>query len=352
MTEKIKIGVIGCGVGRNWVVGAAQCEDTTAWAVADLDRQLAQQIAAENEVPRVYSDYRELLADDRIDAVGIATAPDIRKPMVVDALKAGKHVLVQKPHGCNAEEVREINLVAVESKKTLVYSYFMRHQQENKKNRAIIAQGKIGRVYHTRVHYHFRERGTNYEVPPGREWLYRWGQKGGALGQHGSHYLDLAWFLMGCPTPEWAYATSHSAFPSTFNLGRHSEDYLSFLVGFVSGMTIQMDTSAVIPTWADRAWDLSLRVLGTEGTIEQQSTAQGSGTRRLLGSIYTEDDNFIDEFEEHGVGDFNAEIRDFAAAIRGQSPPDVSPVNALVFMKLLDAIYLSAERGEKIQIAN
>jgi len=52
------------------------------------------------------------------------------------------------------------------------------------------------------------------------------------------------------------------------------------------------------------------------------------------------------------VGDFNAEIRDFAAAIRGQSPPDVSPVNALVFMKLLDAIYLSAERGEKIQIAN
>ena len=92
--------------------------------------------------------------------------------------------------------------------------------------------------------------------------------------------------------------------------------------------------------------------MGTEGTIEQQSTAQGSGTRRLLGSIYTEDDNFIDEFEEHGVGDFNAEIRDFAAAIRRQSPPDVSPDNALVFMKLLDAIYLSAERGEKIQIAN
>jgi predicted dehydrogenase len=113
-----------------------------------------------------------------------------------------------------------------------------------------------------------------------------------------------------------------------------------------------MDTSAVIPTWADRAWDLSLRVLGTEGTIEQESTSQGSGTRRLLGSIYTEGNNFTDEFEEHGVGDFNAEIRDFAGAIRGQNPPDVSPCDALAFMKLLDAIYLSAERGEKIQIAN
>ena len=123
-------------------------------------------------------------------------------------------------------------------------------------------------------------------------------------------------------------------------------------VGFVGGMTIQMDTSAVIPTWADRAWDLSLRVLGTEGTIEQTSTSQGSGTRRLLGSIYTDGNNFTDDFEEHGVGDFNAEIRDFAGAIRGQNPPDVSPLDALTFMKLLDAIYLSAGTGEKIQIDN
>ena len=352
MSKKIKIGVVGCGVGRNWVTGAALCEDTIAWAVADLDQQLAHQVAEKNEVHRVYNDYRELLEDDGVDAVGIATTPDIRKPMVIDALKAGKHVLVQKPHGCNAEEVKEINLIAAECGKTLVYSYFMRHQKENKRNRAVIADGKIGRVYHTRVHYHFRERGTHYDAPPSRAWLYRWGQKGGALGQHGSHYLDLAWFLMGCPPPEWAYAISHSAFPTTFDAGRHSEDYLSFLVGFVGGMTIQMDTSAVIPTWEDRAWDLSLRVLGTEGTIEQTSTSQGSGTRRLLGSIYTDGNNFTDDFEEHGVGDFNAEIRDFAGAIRGQNPPDVSPLDALTFMKLLDAIYLSAGTGEKIQIDN
>ena len=352
MPEKIKIGIVGCGVGRSWVSGAALCEDTIAWAVADLDQKLARQVADESGVHRVYQDYQELLEDDEIDAVGIATTPDIRKPMVIDALNAGKHVLVQKPHGCNAGEVKEINLIAAKCRKTLVYSYFMRHQEENRKNRLIISDGKIGRVYHARVHYHFRERGIDYNVPLGREWLYRWGQKGGALGQHGSHYLDLAWFLMGCPQPEWAYAISHSAFPTNLDTDRHSEDYLSFLVGFVGGMTIQMDTSAVIPTWEDCAWDLSLRVLGTEGTLEQKSTSQGSGTRRLLGSIYTEGENFTDEFEEHGVGDFNAEIRDFAGAIRGQNPAEVSPFDALTFMNLLDAIYLSAETGEKIRIDN
>ena len=45
MSKKIKIGVVGCGVGRNWVTGAALCEDTIAWAVADLDQQLAHQVA-------------------------------------------------------------------------------------------------------------------------------------------------------------------------------------------------------------------------------------------------------------------------------------------------------------------
>ena len=357
MQEKIKIGVIGCGVGRTWVAGAKAGEGTVAWAVADLNPDRAHQVAEANDVPRVYRDYQELLADDEVDAVGVATGPDVRKPMVIDALKAGKHVLIQKPHGCNAADVKEINRVAEVTGQTLVYSYFMRHQAENKKNRALIADGKIGSVYHARVHYHHHERRVNYNPPPGREWLYQWGLKGGALGQHGSHYLDLAWFLMGCPQPEWAFAVSHSAFPTTLEVDRHSEDYLSFLVGFAGDITLQMDTSAVIPTWADRAWDLRLRILGTQGTLEQESASQPSGkkrsgTRRLLGAIYTEGDEFIDEFEEHGDGDFYAEIRDFAGAIRGTNPPDVSPADALTFMKLLDAIYLSAETGEKVQVLN
>ena len=175
-------------------------EDTTAWAVADLNQELAQQVAADNDVSKVYGDYRELLADDEVEAVGVATAPDVRKPMVIDALNAGKHVLVQKPHGRNAADVEEINNVAASTGQTLVYSYFMRHEVENKKTRQIIAAGEIGQVYHARVHYHYRERGVNYEPGPGRDWLYRWGLKGGALGQHGSHYLDQAWFSDGLST--------------------------------------------------------------------------------------------------------------------------------------------------------
>lgn len=351
----LHIGVVGCRIGRAWVEGARAGSDTAAWAVADLNQDLARQVARANDVPRVYRDYRELLADDEVDAVGIATSPDVRKPMVLDALHAGKHVLVQKPHGRNAADVSEINAVASQCGKMLVYSYFMRHEKQNRISRQLIADGRIGRVYHARVHYHYRERGVDFQPPPGRDWLYRWGLKGGALGQHGSHFLDQAWFLLGCPRPLWAFAVSHCAFPTSLQVDRHSEDYISFLVGCDGGITIQMDTSAVIATWADRAWDLRLRVLGTAGTIELESISQPSGdkrsgTRRLLGAIFTEGDSFVDAYVQHGDGDFHAEIRDFAAAVRGAQLPDVSPRHALTFMKLLDAIYLSAESGEKVQV--
>lgn len=356
MADMIRIGVIGCRVGRLWVEGARAGNDTLAWAVADLDRDLARRVAQENNVPRVYRDYRELLADDGVDAVGVATAPDVRKPMVIDALRAGKHVLVQKPHGRNASDVAEINAVAAECGKTLAYAYFMRHEEENRRSRRLVAAGRIGRVYHARVHYHYRERGVDHDPRPGQDWLYRWGLKGGALGQHGSHFLDQAWFLMGCPQPQWAFAVSHSAFPTRIAVERHSEDYMSILVGCAGGVTIQMDTSSVISTWADRAWDLRLRLLGTAGTIEVESTSlpngqRRSGTRRLLGAIYSEDGGSTDEYVEHGSGDFAAEVRDFAGAIRGAHPPDVSPADALAFMKLLDAIYLSAQCGEKVPVA-
>ncbi len=356
MSERIKVGVIGCRVGRTWVAGAQAGEATSAWAVADLNQDLARQVAEEHGVAKVYGDYRELLADSEVEAVGIATAPDVRKPMVIEALEAGKHVLVQKPHGRNAADVEEINAVAEASGKTLVYSYFMRHQEVNKESQQLVADGAIGRAYHARVHYHYRERGIGYEPPPGRDWLYRWGLKGGALGQHGSHYLDQAWFLLGSPRPEWAFAIAHSAFPTTLEVERHAEDYLSVLVGCAGGITIQMDTSALIATWEDRAWDLRLRILGTNGTIEVESTSlpegkRHSGTRRLLGAIYTEGDEFIDQSVDHSDGDFDAEIADFAAAIRGAQRPDVAPGDALEFMKLLDAIYLSAESGEKVWVA-
>ena len=231
-------------------------------------------------------------------------------------------------------------------------------RQENKKSRQLIADGEIGRVYHARVQYHYRERGVDYEPPPGREWLYRWGLKGGALGQHGSHYLDQAWFLMGCPQPAMGVRRQ----PQRVSDAAQSRAPLRRLHEPSGGLRRRHHNSdghigchfhlgrssvgpAVYASWAPLGrskWNPTRLPAGQKR----------SGTRRLLGAIYTEGDNFVDEYVEHGSGEFRCgRSGTFAAAIRGEQPPDVSPADALTFMKLLDAIYLSAQTGEKVQVA-
>ena len=109
---------------------------------------------------------------------------------------------------------------------------------------------------------------------------------------------------------------------------------MSFLVGCAGGMTIQMDTSAVIPTWADRAWDLRLRILGTAGTLEVESTSLAAGE-----SVPVRDGCWTPSIPKATVSPMSTwntatatsppKYGDFAGAIRGEHPPDVSPEDAL-----------------------
>ena len=190
--QPIKLGVVGGGfTGRQTVFATTALTRMTTVALADLDPTRCQEIAGEFSVPRVYADYRELLEDSDIDAVYLGTAPDVRLRMVLDTLAAGKHVLVQKPHAIRAPEILEMEAAAKTAGKTLQFCYFMRHFPNNRKIRRAVLNGKIGEPYHARIF------GKYNHIPPlsdNSRWLHVYGQKGGSLGQHYSHELDLAWW--------------------------------------------------------------------------------------------------------------------------------------------------------------
>ena len=81
-------------------------------AVSDLDERLRLQVASESSVPRQYAGYEDLYKDEQVEAVYLAVNPVMRYPMVMDALAAGKHVLVQKPHAVRAAQIREFEKAA------------------------------------------------------------------------------------------------------------------------------------------------------------------------------------------------------------------------------------------------
>ena len=200
----IQMGLVGCGwAGCRAIEAANATSRLNVIAIAERDPTRREQAGDDNAVPHRYADYRELLDNPDVEAVYLATSPDGRLQQVLDTLRAGKHVLVQKPHAIRAREILEMETAAQHAGKTLQFCYFMRHFPNNRKIRRAVLNGAIGDLYHARV---FGKYNFIPDLDANSRWLHVYGQKGGSLGQHYSHELNLTWWWMGCPKPEWAFA--------------------------------------------------------------------------------------------------------------------------------------------------
>ena len=341
--QALKLGLVGCGWAGQQAVKAARASALTqVVALADLDEPRRRQLAREEAVPRQYGPYQELLADDQVEAVYLAVNPPARYPMVLDALAAGKHVLVQKPHAVRAAHIREFEAAAQGAGTTLQFCYFMRHFPQHRSLRAAVQGGRIGEPYHARIFLKFNSR------PPAdsfESWTNVYGDKGGALGQHASHELDLAWWWMGCPKPEWAYAVKHTLEPLYHGPEGSSEDYFSGLVGLAGGKTIQVDCSR----WLHCDTPTVVELYGRRGALSQGRLWHWQDGQFTELGLSEEADMPYTQPPVQGLP-FYHEIEHFARAVAGQVEPDVNAGDAYHFMQVLDALYDSARSNEKVTI--
>src|SRR5579862_5714827 len=96
--KKSRIGIIGTGqIGKMHLDRYRPIEDAEIVAVADINEAEAQRVAAKYNVPSVYTDYRELLKREDIDAVDVCLHNVLHRPVTVAALETGKHVFCEKP---------------------------------------------------------------------------------------------------------------------------------------------------------------------------------------------------------------------------------------------------------------
>ena len=150
--QSIPTGVVGCGwAGCRAIEAANATSRLNVIAIAESDPTRREQASDDNAVPHRYADYRELLDNPDVEAVYLATNPDVRRQQVLDTLNAGKHVLVQKPHALRAPEILEMETAAQQAGKTLQFCYFMRHFPNNRKIRRAVLNGAIGDLYHARI---------------------------------------------------------------------------------------------------------------------------------------------------------------------------------------------------------
>lgn len=195
---KLKVGVIGCGsiAQKRHLIEYDANEHTEIVAVCDVVEDRAKEIGEKYQA-QAFTDYEELLKLEEIDVISVCLPNYLHAPVSVASLKAGKHVLCEKPMATTVMEANEMIQAAEESGKTLMIGHNQRFVSSHQKAKQLIDSGKVGKVYSFRTTFgHGGPEGWSID---GKEsWFFNGEQAViGALGDLGVHKADLIRYLLG-----------------------------------------------------------------------------------------------------------------------------------------------------------
>ncbi|MBQ6543238.1 MAG: Gfo/Idh/MocA family oxidoreductase, partial [Clostridia bacterium] len=197
--DKIKVAIIGCGTIANsaHIPAYLKNENVEIKYFCDLIAEKAQACVEKYGCGKAVVDYHDFLNDPELDAVSVCTHNDFHSIISIDFMKAGKHVLCEKPAARILSEALEMQKVAHETGKILNIGVCNRFNTYVNKIKDIIDSGELGEVYH--VYASFR---AHRSIPGlGGDFTTKASSGGGALIDWGVHYLDLVMYCCGDPAP-------------------------------------------------------------------------------------------------------------------------------------------------------
>lgn len=344
MAQAIRVGIIGAGrIGLKHVEGYQQASGFSVVAVADRIGGRRKAVVHGSQTVREYKEADELVKDPSVDAVSICLPNDQHLPLVVSALKSGKHVLSETPPARDSAEARKMGTAAGKAGKVLLFAAQRRFGAAEQAAVQAIEKGYVGDAYHARVSW-MRTRG----IPQGTGWYTDKAKSGGgAMIDTGAQLLDLGWMLLGRPQPISVAAILHERFRDlaaegvTFDV----EDAAFALVRFEGGKSMELSTSWAF-NQAPRHHGTTCRVHGTDGMVEIY-TSSGPKLYRQFDANGAAKES---DLKLPKVSGYAAMMRHFRAAIREGAPVSPGPDEAITVMRMIDAIYKSGASGKSAEV--
>jgi predicted dehydrogenase len=348
----LNIAVIGCGVIAQYHLRAlAKLKNARAAAVCDVRTDVAQKTAAEFNIPRWTANASELFADPAIDGVILALPANLRTPLALEAFKHGKHVLTEKPVAMNAAEVRAL-IAAQGDRVGAVCSSRYRFFDSARAANQFLRTGALGKI-RTITCRGITPAGVPPTNPPA--WRLRRDLNGGGIFVNwGCYDLDYVLGLLDFKlTPQFALARTWQVgapFKKYAAPGSDAETHLAALVTFAQGSALNYERAEFSTMPRETLW----QICGENGTLTlQMLKAQRAnvlltepdpekGTRSR---VVWEGDESVLTSEHDGVA------ADFADAIQHRRAPMTSLRDALLFARIADAIYASADSGKPVAVA-
>ncbi len=349
--EKVRVGVIGVGqIGKQHLDNYKKIEGAEVVAIADVNESEANRVAGVYGIPKVYSNFRDLLARDDIQAVDVCLHNNFHAGVTIAALEAGKHVFCEKPMaGAYADAARMLqaghetgNMLHIQCRNIFL--------KEAKAAKFLIDEGHLGKVYHLRSSGH-RRRGRPFVDGYGSPtFVQKQNSAGGALYDMGVYHINTMLYLVDNPVVERISGKTYQETAlderRSATSGYNVEELGLGFVRFAGGMTLD-----IIEAWAVHmdSFDGSI-VLGSEGGVR----IEPFGYFRNLGDLELNSSADLGRLEwrrrtVHEVGDgYDSPQHHWIAALQGRV--DLIPMNeiALNTMLISEGIYLSDRLGREV----
>lgn len=347
MTGKLKYGCVGAGGIADWkhLDGYSKIGEVSIEAICDANLKAAEKLAEKYGIPKVYGDYMEMLEKTKFDFISICTPNFLHAPITIEALKRGIHVHCEKPIAMNAQEAQAMVDAKNKYGRKLMVGLNNRFTNESFFVKKYAVEGLLGEIYHAKCGWR-RRRG----IPGKGGWFTNKQLSGGGpLIDLGVHFLDLAMYFMGNPKPASVVGAAYSKFDD--NSSRNSWSYGSsgdgtydvedFAAGFV-----RLENSATIDfefSWASNIENeyYYYELMGTKGGV-----CYKGGELKIFSEVFDTcikilpDTNYpskaLNEFEH------------FIDCIKNDREPLAPPEQAVDLMKVIDAVYRSAETKKEV----
>jgi myo-inositol 2-dehydrogenase/D-chiro-inositol 1-dehydrogenase len=254
-TNPVRFGLIGFGAWGLCHANAIAKTKTAELAAINAPSE-ASRAAAHKAFPKaqVIGDYRELLARDDIELVDIVVPSNLHHEIASAALKAGKHVLLEKPMALSLEQCDDLIRIAREEKRIFAVGHELRLSSLWGKVKEMIDAGFVGDPLYALVELSRRpyRQGSN-------NWRYDINRVGSWILEEPIHFFDFArWYLSAAGEPKTVYAISNSRQPGHPEL----KDNFSAIVNFANGAY-----AIVSQTLAAFEHHQTVKVTGTKGAL-------------------------------------------------------------------------------------
>ncbi len=357
----LKIGIVGAGGMARYHIAGFRQAGAEVVALADPSKGARDRTAAAHQVGETYDGLDAMLAARKdIDAVSIITPNKFHAPVAIQALKAGRHVYCEKPPALSAPEVEAMAAASKAAGKHLQFGFNNRARPESRALMDYIRAGEVGRINSAQAIWARRS-----GIPGFGGWFTTKAVSGGGPVIDLLHMLDLALYFMDYPEPQYVLAQTFCDFmedkrfkgpwgiPDVEGGATDVESACHGFISFKTGQVLFLRSS-----WAEMTERelVSMCFQGSKagGLVQRTFSRDGlDETSADRCELYTVEHGaqvnrkILVPFDE-SMGRLSA-AANFIKVIEGEEAPLNTPEQAVRLMKIVDAVYASAAKGEPVK---